>query len=348
MLSSLRMLAPAALLTALMGCGGGAPQGPLLPDGRTRGSVDFAVDASALQASWLVVDRLFNAAECAVVEGIIDAPGLHRLLLFDTRIANLGELDLHIGDPANPLPPLDPADFEFHACHGHRHLHGYAAYELRSLDGAVVVPGRKEGFCILDSTKVLPGAADRKYTCIDQGLSSGWSDLYARTIDGQWVDVTGVPEGDYLLVVTVNAEGNLPEAVNWYPNTASVPVHVPPPSSPVPSPDDHGDTAAAATSVAFPLGLVCAISPASDADWFRLEVTAGAVYTFRTELLTLTDTTLRLTSISGGSTFAQNDDVVPGSDLSSRIVWTAPFTGPVAIEVRGQNLATGTYRLVLE
>jgi hypothetical protein len=345
-----RLVAIGALLTALMGCGGGSvPAEPvLLADGRTRGSVDFALDGARLASSLLVVDRVFVATECAVVEGIIGGPGVRRLLIFDTRISNLGELDLHIGDPANPLPPLDPADFEFHACHGHRHLHGYADYELRAQDGTVVVPGRKQGFCILDSERVLPHVPERKYTCIDQGLSSGWSDLYARTLDGQWVDVTGVPEGDYRLVVTINAEGNLPEAVDWYANTAEVPVHVPSPSSSVPSPDDHGDIPAAATSVAFPIGLVAALSPATDVDWFRLEVVVGNTYTIRTELLTLTDSALRLTSVSGSSTFDTNDDVVPGTDLSSRIVWTATFSGPVGIEVTGRNLATGTYRLVLE
>jgi hypothetical protein len=349
-----RTLGTAALLAALVGCGGGGlpPEPPapsvLLPDGRTRGSVDFLIDANALQTSVLVSDRGFNASDCAVVEGTIAGPGVHRLVRFDTRIVNMGELDLHIGDPANPLPPLDPADFEFHLCHGHRHMHGYAAYELRTLDGFVAATGQKQGFCLLDSERVLATAADRRFTCIDQGLTSGWADLYARTVDGQWVDVTGVPEGDYLLVVTINAEGTLPEAVDYHPNTASAPVHLPDPAVPIDSSDDHGDTPAEATPLPFPSGMVALIEYIGDADWFRVDVTAGVAYTFRTDLLSLADSRLRLTTASGAAGIAENDDVVPGTDLSSRIVWTASFTGPVLLEVTGVGNAVGAYRLVLE
>lgn len=115
-----RRLAGLLLATALLGCGGGGggtdpePEAApplLLPDGRTRGSVDFALDAATLAASLEVVDRTFLAEECAVVEGTVAGPGTRRLLRFDTRIANLGELDLHVGSPAAPLPPIDPSDF---------------------------------------------------------------------------------------------------------------------------------------------------------------------------------------------------------------------------------------------
>jgi hypothetical protein len=349
-----RSLAMPLLLTALVGCGGGGlpPEPPvpgvLLPDGRTRGSVDFLIDANALKDSVLVVDRGFSPTDCAVVEGSIDGPGLHRLLTFDTRIANMGELDLHIGDPANPLPPIDPAAFEFHACHGHRHMHGYASYELRTPAGQVAALGSKQGFCLLDSERHLASAGARKFTCADQGLTSGWADLYDRNVDGQWIDVTGLPAGSYLLVVTVNAEGTLPEVVDHHPNTASVLVELPDPSAPVNAPDDHGDVAADATPVPTPSGMVAVVEHVGDADWFRVDVTAGVAYVFRTELLSLGDSRLRLTTANGAATIAENDDVDPGVDASSRVAWTATFTGPVALEVTGVGSAVGGYRIVVE
>lgn len=348
---------PLVLLLALLpgpGCGGGGAPPPtpapdvLLPDGRTRGSVDFLLDAETLSGSLWLVDRTFAPGDCAVVEGTVEAAGTRRLLSFDTRIVNLGELDLHIGDPAAPRPPLDAGDFEYHDCHGHRHLHGYAAYELRRPDGSPAARGVKQGFCLLDSEAVHPSAGPRRFDCADQGLSSGWADLYGRTLDGQWIDVTGVPAGDYVLVVTINAEGTLPEAVDHHPNTAQVLVTLPDPSAPVAAVDDHGGSAAQATLLAFPSGVVAAVEAPLDADWFRLPVTAGRVYTLRTELLTLPDSVLRLTTVTGSSTLAASDDVVPGSDRSSRIVWTAAFTGEVALEVTGAGTATGTYRLVVE
>jgi hypothetical protein len=350
----MRMVWTGALLTLLVGCGGGGPSpapltpGLLLPDGRTRGSIDFLIDAAALEASALVVDRGFSATDCAVVEGIIEGEGLHRLLVFDTRIVNMGEFDLHIGDPANPLAPFDPAMFEYHDCHGHRHMHGYASYELRTLDGGIAATGHKQGFCLLDSQRWLTGAADRRYTCVDQGLTSGWADLYARTVDGQWVDVTGLPQGDYLLVVTINAEGLLPEAVDHHPNTAAIVVRLPDPAAPVETPDDHGDTAPEATPVPLPSGMVAVIETIGDADWFQVDVTAGTAYVFHTELLSLPDSRLRLTTANGVSNIAENDDVDPGSDPSSRIEWTATFTGPVALEVTGVGTARGGYRIVVE
>jgi hypothetical protein len=227
-------------------------------------------------------------------------------------------------------------------------MHGYASYELRTLTGQVAATGVKQGFCLLDSERVVPGAGPRTYTCADQGLSSGWADVYARTVTGQWVDVTGVPEGDYLLVVTINAEGLLPEAVDHHPNTASVEVHVPDPGAPVDEPDDHGDLAPDATPVPFPSGMVAVIDTIGDVDWFRVDVTAGTTYTFRVELLSLTDSFLRLATVTGASGIAENDDVDPGVDPASRIVWLATFTGPVALEVSGVGNAVGGYRIVVE
>lgn len=335
---------------ALVACGGGGTpedQLPLLPDGRTRNSVDFTVDAPRLMASWRVVDRTFGASDCVVVEGTVPGPGVRRLLVFDTLLTNLGELDCVIGDPADPEPPVDAAAFEYHACHGHYHMHGYAAYELRTINGALAAVGAKQGFCLLDFQANHPSASPtRIYDCSNQGLSSGWSDLYARTVPGQWVDVTGVPAGDYWLHVTVNAEGTLPEAVDYHPNTAQVLVTLPPPEAPVETSDDHGDTQPEATPLAFPIGLVHAIDPDDDVDWFRFSVIAGTAYVVRTELVTLADSALRLVAPSG-ATLVSNDDAGPG-DPSSRIVWTATYSGPVWIEVSGRSLATGEVRLVLE
>ena len=96
----------------------------------------------------------------------------------------------------------------------------------------MVAFGHKQAFCLLDSIRYVLGARSQGFFCDFQGISSGWADDYARELDGQWVDVTGVPEGDYTLVVTVNAAGKIPELVDRYPNTVRVPVHVPDPNGP--------------------------------------------------------------------------------------------------------------------
>ncbi|MFM8981118.1 MAG: lysyl oxidase family protein [Planctomycetia bacterium] len=337
----------------LLACGGGsAPPfddagGLLLRDGRTKGSVDFTVDPTRLQASARVIDRTFGSSECPVVEGTIEVSGKRRLLIFDTLVVNQGELDCVIGSPANPQPPLSPSAFTYHDCHGHYHMAGYAAYELRLPDGSLAAVGNKQGFCLVDFQRVMgAGGVTGQYTCAFQGLQSGWADLYSANVEGQWVDVTGLPGGSYLLRVTINSLGLIPEVVDYYPNTIEVAVTLPDPSTTVEQGDDHGNQQGAATPLAWPIGLLADIDPVGDSDWFRTSVTQGSSYVFRTELLTLPDSTLRMLA-ADGTVLASSDNVSP-SDLSSRIAWTSTFTGTVWLEVKGKTGQTGGYRMVIE
>jgi hypothetical protein len=340
-----RALLLVGLSLAPLGCGGGRG-GPLLSDeALTPNSVDLTVDRDALAASLLVVDRTFSANECAVLEGTISGPGTHRLLLLETRAVNLGTLDVIVGNPASPAAPLVPGDFEYHDCHGHYHMEGWAEYELLQ-DGIPVAQGSKQGFCLLDNVRAHPLAKQIvAYHCAFQGLSSGYADIYARTVEGQWVDVTGVPAGDYVLRVTVNATGRIVEATDVHPNTVEVPITLPAPSTPVlPFDDDHGDNPADATLLAFPIGMLATVEQSGDLDCFEVRVEAGVRYEFAAELGTLADSGLRVLTISG-TTLASNDDESAGSK-ASRIIFTAPLTGPVFLEVRGVLGSVGTYRMV--
>lgn len=353
-LRSLQRAATALGCALLLACGGGGtapviddPNDLLLPDGRTRGSVDFALDAQRTQASARVIDRTFGSAECPVQEGTIEVSGRRRLLIFDTLLINRGELDCVIGNPADPAPPLDPSDFTYHDCHGHYHMAGYASYELRFPDGSLAAVGNKQGFCLVDFQRDgVGGSFTRRYDCSYQGLQSGWADLYAANVEGQWVDITGLQGGSYILRVTINSLGTIPEVVDYYPNTIEVPVTLPAPSDTVEVGDDHGNQQGGATPLAWPIGLLADIDPAGDSDWFRTSVDLGSAYVFRTELLTLPDSTLRMLA-ADGTVLATSDDVSAG-DLSSRIAWTSTFTGTVWLEVKGKPGQTGGYRIVIE
>ena len=61
---------------------------------------------------------------------------------------------------------------------------------------------------------------------MNQGLHVGWEDVYPNDIDCQWVDITGVPAGNYLLKVAINTAGYLPES-DYTNDTATVPVTIP-------------------------------------------------------------------------------------------------------------------------
>src|SRR5688572_21802170 len=86
----------------------------------------------------------------------------------------------------------------------HYHYEDFAEYRLLTPDGGTVIAGHKEAFCAFDDDKIWPDAGPGKYTCMDQGITVGWSDTYDRSLECQWIDVSQVPGGDYLLEVVVN------------------------------------------------------------------------------------------------------------------------------------------------
>jgi hypothetical protein len=68
-------------------------------------------------------------------------------------------------------------------------------------------------FCLEDVVRWSLDARRRPvYECDFQGIQAGWADVYDRGLPGQWIDVTDVPSGSYVLEVEVNPEHVLPEA----------------------------------------------------------------------------------------------------------------------------------------
>ncbi|MEK7216686.1 MAG: lysyl oxidase family protein, partial [Chloroflexota bacterium] len=69
-------------------------------------------------------------------------------------------------------------------------------------------------------------------------------DWYYKQLGGQWIDITGIPEGDYIVRVTINlgtTVGNksrpiFDEGKNRYPNVVETRIHVPDPRNKVSSP----------------------------------------------------------------------------------------------------------------
>jgi len=119
----------------------------------------------------------------------------------------------------------------------HRHWHylDFDRYELRSASGAVRVRrDRKTGFCLGDRYPAAPAEerAPQAYTSrcglerpdlrsVTQGISVGYGDDYAAQLEGQFVDVTGLPGGRYHLVHRANADRAVLEE-DYGNNSASV------------------------------------------------------------------------------------------------------------------------------
>jgi lysyl oxidase len=113
--------------------------------------------------------------------------------------------------------------------HRHWHLLGFERYELRTLDGKTVGRDRKTGFCLgdrydADSHSRIPGEPPRAVWTQEcgrgqggrlrllEGLSPGFGDDYVPLLEGQFIDVTGLSPGPYVLVHRVNSTRDLRES----------------------------------------------------------------------------------------------------------------------------------------
>jgi hypothetical protein len=198
----------ALLALALAAAAGPARGGAGLPDlTATAGDIGLDLDANV---------ELGDVAElCARATNGVD------LLRFDATTRNVGSADLVVGDPmcpdcdAEPGAVCDNPDFEYHCSpaggHGHPHLTDYARYELFDPSDPVdpVRTGGKFGFCLEDTSCTPP--AEPFFDCGYQGLTAGCEDLYSRFLGCQYVDVTGLAPGDYVLRVTADPRDVIPE-----------------------------------------------------------------------------------------------------------------------------------------
>ncbi len=123
--------------------------------------------------------------------------------------------------------------------HEHWHVLPFERYELRRAeDFALVVRDRKTGFCLSDRHEIdqgvrVPGKpsrpvyqafcgpADRDRLAIEEGASVGYRDVYPAHLEGQYLDLTEVAAGYYVLVHRVNAARRLRE-LDYENNDASL------------------------------------------------------------------------------------------------------------------------------
>src|SRR5207302_8890402 len=83
--------------------------------------------------------------------------------------------------------------------------------------GAVVAVGPKTSFCLEDlgnTYTTLPGhPATGQYTCATsfEGISVGWRDIYSSGLDGQYINVSNVPNGNYWLDIECDYANHIQE-----------------------------------------------------------------------------------------------------------------------------------------
>jgi hypothetical protein len=97
--------------------------------------------------------------------------------------------------------------------HNHFHVKGVSLARLQSADGLTTLKTiHKIGFCFLDSYRYGSTAGttfdSAHHVCqpapngrVPMGVSVRWADVYRSTIAHQWIDITGVPNGEYRIQV---------------------------------------------------------------------------------------------------------------------------------------------------
>jgi hypothetical protein len=134
------------------------------------------------------------------------------------------------GGGTRVVPDVGRLQYVYSEDHDHWHYLGFDHYELRRAgDYTLVAPDQKTGFCLGDrydtntSSQLRGEPAQAFYTgycgrthtellSLVEGISVGYGDVYFANLEGQFVDLTGVPAGQYYLVHRVNADRKLAES----------------------------------------------------------------------------------------------------------------------------------------
>jgi hypothetical protein len=128
------------------------------------------------------------------------------------------------------VPDIGRLQYVYSSDHQHWHYLGFDHYELRrASDYKLIAPDQKTGFCLGDRYDTHPdstipgeppqpvytgycGRGQTDLLSVGEGISVGYGDVYYANLEGQFVDLTGAPAGEYYLVHRVNADHKLLES----------------------------------------------------------------------------------------------------------------------------------------
>lgn len=172
-----------------------------------RGLPDLVPDPNYVQASTYIQRAHMYSLRCAAEEKCLSSSAysadttdydVRVLLRFPQRVKNRGTADF--------MPNRPHHTWEWHSCHQHYHsMDEFSHYDLLEVStGRKVAEGHKASFCLEDTTCDFGHL--KRYACTSntQGLSPGCYDTYNADIDCQWIDITDIKPGNYILKLQVN------------------------------------------------------------------------------------------------------------------------------------------------
>jgi len=209
------------------------------------GSV-FAPISHALAASPVLPDlQMRTVTKVAIDESTLPN---HRLLRYTARIVNAGvgpfEVKASRPDTGQALMPVTQNIYQSDGSivasptatslvwggdgHNHWHVVDLEGADLVPEGGGPVLASAKHGFHAADGAAwnlTLPSAPQSKVykacfsrSCqigalaVREGISVGWMDTYAFLLVNQWIDITGIPDGTYVLTLSADPNHYFTEA----------------------------------------------------------------------------------------------------------------------------------------
>ena len=187
----------------------------LLPDLGMAPLANFSLQRRPRGGMWL----RFDAIIVNVGDGPFQAFGHTRQasgeLLVDQQVLTLGT------DGSRTWSSTPTAYRMYWSGDGHSHWHvrDLEEYALQNTNATIKRTGAKHGFCFFDNYQydlaLADAPASRAYTrCgfssadteVAMGLSIGWGDLYNASLPDQYIDISGLPAGEYTITATADAQ----------------------------------------------------------------------------------------------------------------------------------------------